>query len=96
MKTFVGEPKLNQEVRHINGIPTDNRLENLEYGSRTENILDVYRQGKKWRKLRITEVRAIKDLLSKGKTVKEVAEIYGMSASQIYKIQEGRSYNWDN
>lgn len=95
MKTFIGKPKLNQEVRHINGIPTDNRLENLKYGTRTENILDVYYQGKRWRKLRISEAREIKNFLSKGKTVQELAKEYDISASQIYKIKERRSYSWD-
>lgn len=47
MKTFVGEPKKGQEVCHINGIPTDNRLENLKYGTHSENMIDVYYQRKK-------------------------------------------------
>lgn len=46
MKTFAGEAPEGMEVLHKNGDPTDNRLENLRYGTRTENILDVYRQGK--------------------------------------------------
>ena len=96
MRTFVGEPKAGQEVRHINGVPTDNRLENLKYGTRTENILDVYYQGGRWRKLRITEVRAIKDLLKMGKTPKELAEFYKVSINCIYHIKEGGSYYWDN
>ncbi len=47
MLAFVGLPPKGKEVRHINGIPTDNRLKNLVYGTRTENILDVYYQRKK-------------------------------------------------
>lgn len=45
MRAFVGEPPAGMEVLHINGNPKDNRLENLRYGTRTENILDVYYQG---------------------------------------------------
>lgn len=96
MRTFIGEPTEGQEVRHKNGLPNDNRLENLEYGTRTDNIIDVYKQGKRWRKLRITEVRAIKDLLRLGKSVFELAEMYKISPQQIYKIRDGRCYKWDN
>jgi hypothetical protein len=59
MLTFVGAPPDGMEVLHNNGDPTDNRLENLRYGTRTENILDVYRQGKVWRKLSVDDVQAI-------------------------------------
>lgn len=94
MKTFVGQPKQGQEVRHINGVPTDNRLENLEYGTHSENIRDTYMQGQAWKKLTLTEVSAIKDLLKMGKTPKELAEIYGVSDRTIYHIKKGERHNW--
>lgn len=48
---FLGLPE-NEDlyVLHCNGDPTDNRPENLRYGTQKENILDVYYQGKAWRK----------------------------------------------
>lgn len=95
MKTFVGSPEKGQEVRHKNGIPTDNRLENLEYGTRTENILDVFWQGKRWRKLSLEESRKIKALLKIGKKPAEIAKIYNISITQICRIRDGVTYYWD-
>ena len=45
METFHGHLKL--DVNHINGIKTDNRLENLEYVTRSENLKHAYRLGLK-------------------------------------------------
>lgn len=36
------------EVRHLNGIRTDNRAENLAWGTRQENSLDTVRHGRQW------------------------------------------------
>lgn len=42
---FVGERPKNYDILHLNGIPDDNRLQNLKYGSRRENLLQDYRTG---------------------------------------------------
>lgn len=94
MRTFVGEPCEGQEVRHKNGNPTDNRLENLEYGTRTENILDVFRQGKAWRKLTADDVQAIRRALSMGRPGAAIANEYGVSRSSISSIKQGRTFSW--
>jgi hypothetical protein len=45
MEAFVGERPKGKEVLHNNGVADDNRLENLRYGTRSENILDAVKHG---------------------------------------------------
>lgn len=45
--TFVGPCPEGMEVRHLNGIAGDNRLENLKYGTPKENAEDSIKHGTK-------------------------------------------------
>ena len=45
---FLGPRPEGQEVRHLNGQRHDNRLENLEYGTKDENMQDMVEHGTQW------------------------------------------------
>lgn len=45
MEAFVGSRPSGCDIRHLNGNPADNRLENLRYGTRQENAQDALRHG---------------------------------------------------
>lgn len=48
MVAFCGPCPDGMEVCHNNGDPTDNRLSNLRYGTRSENIYDMVKHGAHW------------------------------------------------
>lgn len=94
MTTFEGPCPSGMEVLHINGNPKDNRCENLRYGTRRENILDVLFQGKPWRKLTIEDAEAIKFGLHTGIKGAELARMYGVSQNTISSIKKGKNFSW--
>jgi hypothetical protein len=45
LAAFIGPQPSGLHTRHLNGVPTDNRLANLAYGTPTENACDKRRHG---------------------------------------------------
>ena len=42
---FIKNPKNKKTINHKNGIKTDNRVNNLEWNTHSENVLHSYRNG---------------------------------------------------
>ena len=66
--------------------PTNNRADNLRYDTRTNNILDVFKNGKHWRKLSLKDVR---EILNEPLTVTgaSLAKKYGVSQTTISRVR---------
>ncbi len=92
---FLGPHPKGQEVRHLDGNPLNNRADNLAYGTRTENILDVLRIGKTWRgSITIEQAREIRKRLEKGQTAASIARELNVKPAAVYKLKERRSFQW--
>lgn len=92
--TFLGAVPDGMEVRHLNGVADDNRIENLVYGTRTENILDVYAIGRAWRILKSDDVSQIRALLDRGHSGSYIAKRFGISESNVSAIKNEVTYWW--
>lgn len=94
---FIGpKPSDRPYVCHNNGIPTDNRVENLRYDTQAGNCADKKKHGTHQRgervgtaKLDEVGVRWIRTLRSEGKSFKQIAKVLGVSPSTVGNVVRG-------
>lgn len=95
MLAFVGPRPAGMDICHNNGDPADNRLENLRYDTRRENLLDEYRANRGSRtSFTCDQVLDIKNRLAQGEQGARIARDYGVTPSAISAIKTGRSFSW--
>ena len=102
--TFIGIPSNYDElqVNHKNGIKNDNRAENLEWCTNSENVLHAYRNNLISKKgieysdvLKCMICKALED----GKTTKEISVLFNIPYTDNFKkmISKVRTnYRWSN
>lgn len=95
--TFISNPEGKQLVCHKNGVKTDNRVENLYWGTALENAQDSLIHGHYLRgsrnpmaKLDNERVKEIWELRKTGKPFYKIAEIYGVSKKLVMLVCQRR------
>jgi hypothetical protein len=90
-----------EDINHKNGQPADNRSDNLEWCTQSENMTHAYRvlgipvshgEAHTYAKLKEADIPVIRQLVSEGKTYGEVASLFSVSFTAIRMVVIGR--NW--
>ena len=97
---FLGAKPLGGWVCHHNDIATDNRVENLYYGTPRSNRLDCFRNGRQSlrgekgpsAKLTWEQVHTIRRAYTAGIAQRAMARQYGVSNTTIYHIVHNHTW----
>lgn len=91
---FIPNPENKPFVNHIDGNPSNNNMDNLEWCTASENELHAYSiglmsaVGERNGKSKLTEKQILEIRAAKG-THSEIASIYGINAATVTEIRRG-------
>lgn len=95
---FVGDCPDGMECLHYDDDPSNNRLTNLRWGTRAENLHDAVRNGAKkvaedhhGSKLKNEDIPKIRGMFGK-LSYSAIGRIYGVNESTIRQIRDGKSW----
>ena len=92
-----GQRTKGMQVNHVDGVKSNNRLDNLEVVTRQQNVDHAKRTGllaaPRHTRYALTDdqVREVRRLLALGEPMWAIADEYGVSRSTIYSIKSGRT-----
>lgn len=98
---FLGPCPVGLQVNHKNGVKSDNRIENLEYVTRSENLRHAWKMGlmvtigerHSQAKLKNEEVLEIKKRILEGEMQSKIASDFNVSKALICCIKSGKRWN---
>ena len=90
---FVGPPPRGHQCRHLDGNAANNCVENLAWGTQTQNQKDrathgTSNRGERCATAKLTEAQ-VRQILDDPRPQKEIAAQYGVRANTISRIKSG-------
>lgn len=96
-QVFIPNPDNKLQVNHINGIKSDNRVENLEWNTQSENINHAIRLGlkrdigEKSSLSKLTEKQVL-EIRASNLSSKELGTLYNVNRTNIIAIRKRKSW----
>jgi hypothetical protein len=99
LNAFSGDCPIGSECLHINGIRTDNRLINLRWGTRAENVADSVRHGTATIGHRNAQalysrndIQVIRDMSNQGFKASQIRSVFPGSITTVRRVVLGETY----
>ena len=73
-------------VCHNNGDPSDNRVDNLRWGTRSDNQRDMAKHKRAYRQRPDEDIREIRRLASEGVYQRDIAKRFGVSQAYVWEV----------
>lgn len=89
---FVGKQPKGIEVRHLNSNPSDNRLENLKYGTKSDNMQDAVELGTLVFSRSKLTLKDVQDIAKATGTLNEIAKRFNCGAGTVQAIKTKKSF----
>ena len=92
--TFVGPHPERHECNHVDGDKTNNRVENLEWVTRSQNILHTFRVlGHKNPRRKLTDEQVL-EVRENVEGALSLSRRFGVNVRTIYRVRSVGSYRW--
>lgn len=99
-EAFIGPRPPMHESCHVNGVRTDNRLANLRYGTRKDNMRDQYRHGTRIcgdrhprAKLSYEKADVIRKCHAGGQSIRSLAAAFRVDKRAVQNLLRGKTWN---